>query len=237
MKKDKKGLAMDDFPNLRERMVQFEQHLHHALNDRTSSAAVAVQSYRDAVSELRTHQRVLVEKLEELKRLEIQLQEDQENVQRDAEGARSRLGTFRIRQQQLQSQKAALAEESKELEHLMDQKQKEIVEKRTELLRQRQKDHPEVRLYEELLGMRVDASQQGTLRFTFSNWDQETLLQECQLTLDVSGDQFVLLETVPSFESEEQKQKLVERFNKSNDIRSFLVEARAILTSRIASKH
>ncbi|GAV48530.1 hypothetical protein ZYGR_0K00350 [Zygosaccharomyces rouxii] len=226
---------MEDFPSLRERMVQFEQHLHHALNDRTSSAAVAVQSYRDAVGQLRTRQRVLVDKLDELKEVEIKLQEDQKNAQRDAEGARSRLGTFRIRQQQLQSQKSALVEESKELESLMDQKQREIDQKRAHLLRQRQKDHPEVRLYEQLLGMRVDASQQGTLRFTFDHWNQENPLQECQLTLDVSGEHFVLLETVPAFESDKQKQELVERFNKSNDIRSFLVEARAILASRVMS--
>ncbi|CAR29006.1 hypothetical protein ZYGR_0W00340 [Zygosaccharomyces rouxii] len=227
---------MEDFGRLRERMVQFEQHLHHALNDRTSSAAVAVQSYRDAVSQLRTRQRVLIDKLEELKELEIKLQEDQKNAQRDAEGSRSRLGTFRIRQQQLQSQKSALVEESKELESLMVQKQREIDQRRAQLLRQRQKDHPEVKLYEELLGMRVDASQQGTLRFIFDHWDHENPLQECQLTLDVSGDQFVLLETVPPLESDEQKQELVERFNKNNDVRSFLIETRSILASRVVGR-
>lgn len=228
---------MEEFSNLRERMVQFEHHLNHVLNNRTSSAAGTVQSYRDAVSQLGTRQRVLVDKLNELKELERRLQEDQKNAQRDAEGARSRLGTFRIRQQQLQSQKNTLVEESRELESLMDQKRREIDRKRAQLLRQRQKDHPEVELYEQLLGMRVDASQQGTLMFTFDHWDQDNLLQECKLTLDVSGDQFALLETVPSFESDEEKQELVERFNKNNDIRSFLAEARSKLTSRVMSKH
>lgn len=224
---------MENFFELKQRMAEFEQRLHNSLNERASSAAAAVQSYKDVVDQLNTRQRVLIEKLEELKKEEVKLQQDQKNAQRDAEGARSRLGTFRIRQQQLQSQKNALIEESKELETLMVQKQREIDQQRTQLLRQRQKDHPEVQLYEELLGMRVDASQQGTLRFTFQNWDQENPFQDCELTLDVSGDQFILLDTLPPLESDEQKQELVQKFNRDNDIRRFLVDARSILSSRM----
>lgn len=224
--------GIEGFSELKQRMAEFEQRVYHALHKRTTSAAVAVQSYKDEVNQLATRQRVLQERVQQQKELEIKLRSDQEAAKNDAEGARSRLGTFKIRQQQLQAQQAALVEEGKELDSLMSQKQQEIQERRQQLLKQQQRDAPEVRLYEDLLGMRVDASQQGTLRFTFHHLDDKNSDASCQLTLDVSGEEFVLLETNPPLETEEERQQLTQRFNSNNDIRSFLVEARSTLASR-----
>ncbi|CDF91792.1 ZYBA0S14-01222g1_1 [Zygosaccharomyces bailii CLIB 213] len=226
---------IDSFPEFRQRMAAFEQRVYQALHERTSSAALAVQRYKDEVNQLANRQRVLEEKLRQQRELEVKLRNDQEVAKKDAESVRSRLGTFKIRQQQLEAQQAALVEEGKELDSLMSQKQQEIQQRRRLLLKQQQRDAPEVQLYEELLGMRVDASQQGTLQFTFHHLDEQNSNSSCQLTLDVSGEQFVLLDTNPPLETEQQRQQLTQNFNSNNDIKSFLVEARSTLASRVLS--
>lgn len=45
----------------------------------------------------------------------------------------------------------------------------------------------------------------------------------------------MLLGTNPPLETEEQRQQLTQSFNSNNDIKSFLVEARSTLASRVLS--
>ena len=100
------------------------------------------------------------------------------------------------------------------------------------MMKQRQRDNPELKLYERLLGMQIDASQPGTLHFEFRQFDDQDMARLCDITLDVSSEDFTILQSTPELDDEEIKRQLLDTLNKHGDITSFLVKSRQLLISR-----
>lgn len=220
------------FKDFRSRLDDFERRIHETLNERMSSVLESVQRYRDEVEELQSQQREISDKFSRLQNEQEALEIETDTFRKDTDDTKSRLESFQQRKRQLESQRAAILEESTELDLMLERKQDEIRKQKERLMRQRQRDNPELKLYEKLLGMQIDASQPGTLHFEFHQFDDRDMARSCDITLDVSSDDFTILRSFPELDDDETKRQLVDTLNKKGDVASFLVRSRQLLISR-----
>lgn len=112
----------------------------------------------------------------------------------------SKINSYEIRKKQLETEKANVAKENEELKSLLTRKQHEIEKRKNALLLQRQKDYPDVRIYERLLGLKIDATKPETLRFTFNHVSPSDSTKSCELILGLTSDDYKVLETVPKLD-------------------------------------
>lgn len=112
----------------------------------------------------------------------------------------SKINSYEIRKKQLETEKANVAKENEELKSMLTRKQHEIEKRKNALLLQRQKDYPDVRIYERLLGLKIDATKPETLRFTFNHVSPSDLTKSCELVLGLTSDDYKVLETVPKLD-------------------------------------
>lgn len=224
--------TIGQFTEFRSRLDEFERRIHETLNERMSSVLQSVQRYRDEVEELQSRQRVISEKFSRLQTEQEALEIERNTFRKDADDTKNRLEGFQKRKQQLESQRTAILEESTELDLMLEKKEQEIRKQKERMMKQRQRDNPELKLYERLLGMQIDASQPGTLHFEFRQFDDQDMARLCDITLDVSSEDFSILQSTPELDDEEIKRQLLDTLNKHGDITSFLVKSRQLLTSR-----
>lgn len=223
---------IDQFAELRARLDEFERKINDALSERMNSVLEHVQKYRDDVSELQIKQHDISEKFIKLQNEEESLEIERDTFRKDAEDIRDKLETYHVRKRQLESQRQALLRASAELDAMLESKEQEIKEQKQKMIKQRQRDTPELRLYEKLLGMHIDASQPGTLHFKFQHFDDEDIARSCDLTLDVSSEDFTIVRSTPELDDEVVKTQLLDSLNKHGDIATFLVNSRKLLISR-----
>lgn len=224
---------ISQFAELRTRLDDFESRINDALSERMNFVLESVQKYRDEVTELQIKQHAISEKFTKLHNEEESLEIERNTFKKDAEDTRNKLETYHIRKHQLEAQRTALLQESSELDTMLEHKEKEIREQKDKMIRQRQRDNPELKLYERLLGMHIDASQPGTLHFKFQQFDDEDVARSCDLTLDVSSEDFAILGSTPELEDSDAKTQLLESLNRHGDIATFLVNSRHLLISRV----
>lgn len=224
--------TIGQFTEFRSRLDEFERRIHETLNERMSSTLESVQRYRDEVEELQSRQRVISERFSRLQNEQEALEIERDTFRKDADDTKNRLEGFQQRKHQLESQRTAILEESTELDLMLEKKEQEIRKQKERMMKQRQRDNPELKLYERLLGMQIDASQPGTLHFEFRQFDDRDMARLCDITLDVSSEDFTILQSTPELDDEEIKRQLLDTLNKHGDITSFLVKSRQLLISR-----
>lgn len=225
---------IDQFAHFKTRLDEFENEVQNALSKRTTSVAEVIQTYKDQVNQIQASQQVLLKRLSLLQQQEHSLEIEIETFRKDADDIKTKIEAYEVLKQRLESQRASILEESTELDKMLAAKEKELKEYKEKLLNQRKRDNPEVKLYEKLLGMRIDASQPGTLHFQFQQFDDTNMDHSCDLTLDVSGDKFTILSTSPELEKHTERMQLVDILNTQSDIPAFLMEARQKLISIIS---
>lgn len=224
--------TIGQFTEFRSRLDDFERRIHETLNERMTSVLASVQRYRDEVGELQSRQRMISERFSKLQSEEEALQIERDTFKKDADETKNKLQEFEQKKRRLESQRVAILEESTELDVMLEKKELEIREQKERLIRQRQRDNPELKLYERLLGMQIDASQPGTLHFEFRQFDDQDMARSCGITLDVSSEDFAILRSTPELDDEDAKRQILELLNKHGDIASFLVRSRLLLISR-----
>lgn len=223
---------IDQFTELRTRLDEFERQIQDALKKRMTSVLEAVQRYKDEVAELQSKQRVISEKFNKLQNEQEALEIERDTFKKDADDTKNKLEGYQIRKRQLEAQRAAVLEESSELDKMLETKEQEIRKQKEKMIKQRQRDNPEMKLYEKLLGMHIDASQPGTLHFEFRQFNDENMNRTCDITLDVSSDNFFIARSTPEIEDDGAKRKLMDTLNEQGDIATFLVKSRQMLISR-----
>ncbi|CCD22211.1 kinetochore-associated Ndc80 complex subunit SPC25 NDAI_0A00530 [Naumovozyma dairenensis CBS 421] len=222
---------LDQFNQLKEKMNSFMKNIHEIMNAKSVDMITTVENFKTEMKELNHEQKTLLTRLNKLRKEEEGLEIEIQTFKTDTDEARTKFQTYQIRRVQLQSQRDSILKESKELETMLHEKELRIKEYKDKLQRQRQRDNPEVKLYEALLGMEIDASQNGTLTFRFTRFDDRDLDKSCQLTLDVAGEEFKILHSNPELDADTDKQELETLLNSSNNLPLFLVAIRDKLLS------
>ena len=225
--------SVNEFAGLRERMEQFIGQANYHLNHKTGAIRGVVQGYQLEMESLQAASSQLVAKLEQVTAEQESLRQQIAALESGTDDAKTQLTMYRVRKEQTKRDQAVLVEESKELDKLLAVREQEISQCKERLLQQTQRDNPEVRLYERLLGLSIDTSLVGQLKFTFSNLESDVVgSSSAFLVLDVASDLYRVLVTQPKL-SQDKINQLTISLNQSNDIPTFLISARHHLNSQL----
>ncbi|CCF57711.1 hypothetical protein KAFR_0D00640 [Kazachstania africana CBS 2517] len=223
---------IDQFHLLKGKMENFAELIHNDMNLKMNTALNTVKTFENEKNKLQIESDSIRRQIKELEQSEKELAEDISLNESETDEVKNRLQTYQIRKKQLIAQKEQLLKESSELDNMIKSKETEAQEARIRIDRQRQRDNPEVILYEKLLGLKIDAAKSGILVFEYGNFDDKDMSRTCSLTLDVSQDKFVIIETVPTLDSKTVIPHLQDILNVNNNLPMFIVESRTALTSR-----
>lgn len=147
----------------------------------------------------------------------------------------AKLEAFAIKKHRLEKEKQTLLDESRELDQMLLQKQKEIQHRKELLVRQKRKDYPEVAIYEQLLGLQLDSSQPETLQFRFARVRETDLTATCLLVLNVSHGGYRVASTSPPLPAS-TTEALESQFNSTGDLPRFLKRARTELAAALETR-
>ncbi|CCC68957.1 hypothetical protein NCAS_0B08730 [Naumovozyma castellii] len=223
---------LDQFDNLKEKMEEFSKQIHVLMNNKMNSVFRTVQTFKDEMKELNLEHQILIGRLDKLQKEQEGLEIEIQTFKNDTDEARTKFESYQIRKRQLEMQHTALLTESSELDGMLQEKEKKISQYKEKLQSQRQRDQPEVKLYEKLLGMQIDASQVGTLFFKFEHFDDKDMARSCNFTLDVSGERFQVLDSSPVLDKSSETTPLEDILNQGGNLPLFLVSMRDKLISR-----
>ena len=130
----------------------------------------------------------------------------------------------------MESEREALTKDLHELRKLLRQKQDEIQNKKRALQKQRQKDFEDVKLYENVLGLSIDATAPESLRFAFNNVSDSDPNLTCEITLDLSQNSYKISDSQPEL-TRDVCLAIEDKLNQDGDLAWFLKESRVSLIS------
>ena len=217
-----------EYADLKQAMDQFSADVQDALKAKRDGVADITNTLMSTILEL-ANQSTLINKnnentskeLESLKQEYIEAEAVEEYTKKTHE-------EYLVRKKRLTQVKEKLDRESQEIKE-MDKKRNQMLKDFTEkLVQQVNKDDSEVKMYEQLLGIKIDSSAAGVLSFTFTNYDEMNPQAKCTITLAVDRPSFEIHKLTPSLPSE-VKQELLDTLNKENDLSAFIIKARETL--------
>lgn len=133
-------------------------------------------------------------------------------------------------------ERAILELDRRELRELLNNKQQELQRRKEAFGRQLSRNSPEVRIYEQLLGLRIDAVHSDTLRFTFFNVREDDLSAKCTLTLDLTPvEGYTIIDPSPRL-SNAVLRELEKELAVSGNLSTFLKQSRNFLISAMTSE-
>lgn len=228
-------MSIDQFHELQQQMEQFQDNLHRVLEEKKRLLLGTVEAYHEDVTELRSRQEELSKKIQGLQLNQSELQNDIESSQTLNNETTAKLEAFAIKKHRLEKEKQTLLDESRELDQMLLQKQKEIQHRKELLVRQKRKDYPEVAIYEQLLGLQLDSSQPETLQFRFARVRETDLTATCLLVLNVSHGGYRVASTSPPLPAS-TTEALESQFNSTGDLPRFLKRARTELAAALETR-
>lgn len=113
---------------------------------------------------------------------------------------------------------------------MLSTKQLKIQQQKDFLMKQRQRNNPEVMIYEELLGLKIIAIQEDILRFIFFHVNENDDSLEHHVTLSVGSDSYKIEDCRPQL-SDQQITELQDYLTNTGDLVAFLKDVRSRLIS------
>lgn len=220
---------IEQFDKLKAKMETFTRTVQTDLNSKVHEAMTIMQHYRSEIDQLQVEQDILTTKLKKLDTDEVNIENEIQTFKTGNDEAKNKFQMYQIKKNQLTLKRKELLKESSEIDKLIQEKEIKVKEQREKLQLQRQRDHPEVKLYETLLGMTIDGSQPGMLSFIFNSFDNEDMDKSCSLNLDVSSEKFKILNTTPELNPNTEIIELESILNVNNNLPSFIVRSREAL--------
>ncbi|EDO19107.1 hypothetical protein Kpol_2000p75 [Vanderwaltozyma polyspora DSM 70294] len=228
--------GLEDFERLKGEMIEFTEKVDKHLEDRKRTVKDVVDSHKREIEQLVEQNEKLVIHLESLLKEQSSLKHEISTYESSTDEVKTKMKMAQVRKEQIEKELKTLMNESKELDRMLEQKQQEIAKRKEFLSQQIQKDNPEVKIYEKLLGMNIDATKPSTLRFSFNNVLEtgSNGLNILQIILDISGDQYKVVESSPQL-TPNATETLETQLNNTNDIPRFLTNARSLLLEASSS--
>lgn len=229
---------IEEYADLQQSMDHFASSVEDALRMQRDSVVKSSNEFKESVKSLRETQQ----------QLEKQLHDDSEGIsaatasteaaRRENTEAKGKYEDYLVRKNKLVQMREQLERESRELDGMLRQREQLVADFRERLQQQTRRDNAEVRTYERLLGMTVNASKPGALEFTFTSFAESTAPgtgsgtgPTCSLALDVAGDAFKITAASPPLPAT-TTQRLEALINDSGSLPQFIVHARDALINR-----
>ncbi|CCE62128.1 hypothetical protein TPHA_0B04590 [Tetrapisispora phaffii CBS 4417] len=217
--------TMNDFELLKERMNNFTDTLDMYLDEKVSMAKDLTEDYRASIDALNARSQELAASIQ-LTQTQIEEMTSQIEVLEAANDTRKTdLLLLQLKSTQLLKNREVLLKETDDVDALLQDKMDKIKRLKEFYLKQNHQDNPEVSLYEKLLGLTIDTSEAGTLRFNFHKLTETQSKVPAYVVLDVSKQEYQILNSVPAIDANSLASILGD-LNKTNNIAQFLLSTR-----------
>lgn len=184
--------------------------------------------HQHQVKDLRTQLKTINENIEELTQLETQLLKELETNNEELQQTETRLTADRTRFAEIEEERKYLQRQHDEFVIKLEQRRAELIQYKLSKEQQSDQNLPEVDLYERLLGIKIEAVGLDLLKFTLVNIDSTVPEKEHCITLDISEQDYKIIETVPEIHGNEEIQGFLTKLNDDGDIVLFLKRVRNV---------
>ncbi|CEP64338.1 kinetochore-associated Ndc80 complex subunit SPC25 LALA0_S11e01838g [Lachancea lanzarotensis] len=221
-------MVISEFPKLQDEMETFQEKLRLALEKHKLTLMEVIETYKEDVDGLQVQQQKSHARLDQLMEDERLLKSEIESFEREKDESAAKIEVFRLRKQQLDGERAALADDSAQLQLLLAQKHDDVRQKRQQLQQQQQRDIAEANVYSELLGLEIEAPVPQVLQFVFRRVLESDPSASCEINLDLSQESYKVIDSRPKL-SPQVLSDLSVHLNDTGDLGAFLKGSRAAL--------
>ncbi|SCU95295.1 LAMI_0F01882g1_1 [Lachancea mirantina] len=226
-------MPLDEFQELQLSMSSFQAQLHDFLEGKKLTLMQLVDEYKSETESLISRQRELQERTDSLRARQASLEHQIESYQRQEDEALAEIGVCLESKQETEQEIQMITNEIEQMTQLLDAKREEIKQHRMSLSRQVEQNPEEVKIYENLLGMKISAQKQDTLTFVFSRVVATDPERECSVTLDFSAKDYKVTESSPKL-SRDACSSLEQNLNRTDNLSQFLKLARSNLVGAVS---
>ncbi|AET37334.1 kinetochore-associated Ndc80 complex subunit SPC25 Ecym_1076 [Eremothecium cymbalariae DBVPG len=227
-------MSIHGFDELKARMEVFQGKLHDYINEQRSTLLQLLDSYKEDVENYRIKKDSINSQLNQLVEEERELTQEIRSIQEQTQQTNSKMEAYEIKKQQLTEERGILERDRWELKELLAKKQKEIQRHKESIKKQHLRDNPEVKVYEQLLGLKITTPKPDTLCFNFINVSENSSNAQCNFTLDLSSNGYKILDSSPKL-SQAQSTELEQNLAITGDLPTFLKQVRSLLLDRMST--
>lgn len=224
---------LEEFTALRQQMETLQHDVHQTLNNELGQVLGTTQTYWNQFTELQTREKAVLAQQEILKDRISSLRSEEERLRHASGDAAVQLEVYRKRYELLEQQRNTLIHEERELDELVEEREAAAKQEEEAIKKQGIRDESEVKIYERLLGLKVQSPKRGFLELLFQGCDPYNPDNVCSVTLDVSQDRISLTASNPDLSS--YIAELEDLLNNGADLRRFVIESRRMLITRVES--
>ncbi|KAL3235663.1 uncharacterized protein RNJ42_02439 [Nakaseomyces bracarensis] len=201
------------------------------VNQRDRLVSDMMERYRSNLRILQEQRVTVLSELERYQNEEEKMKETLQQLNSTKDEFKSEIESYQIRAEKLSLEREELQRQLADLNKIFDEKAKEISKYKEMILRQRQLDNPEIKLYEKLLGLQIDKADVNTIKFTFTDGGREKIYKA--VIVDVSQlnepDKPLKIKQIESTVTQQQTDDLEKTLNEQGII-PFLIQAKQALT-------
>ncbi|SCU95743.1 LAFA_0G02036g1_1 [Lachancea sp. 'fantastica'] len=227
-------MVISEFPKLQNEMESFQEKLRLSLEKHKLTLMEIIETYKEDVDGLQVRQQKSQARLNQLVEDERLLRNEIESSEREKDESATRVEVFRLRKQQLDGERAALTNESAQLQHMLSQKHDEIRHKRQQLQHQQQRDIAEANAYSQVLGLDIEAPAPQVLQFIFRRVLESDSNAACEFSLDLSQERYNIIGSRPEL-PQQVLSDLEVKLNDTGNLGMLLKASRAALIRALES--
>lgn len=213
---------------LKQRMDELTEKVAAYISKQKQSLDAQKESHSDVINRLSLDKQRIESSLDKIKSQESRLNETLSNEINESQQSDIRIEALNSRHQLLQQETINIQQQVDDLSNEINSKREELFALNKNLSTNRDKDLPEVLLYEQLLGLKIVGVRNDLLKFIFININHKDPIRQYSLLLDVSEDDYKVPETSPVIDTTQVLQEL----NTSRDLATFLSKIRNLFKSQ-----
>lgn len=176
--------SMQKFDQLQTRMKQFSEQLSMSLTNKRHEMINQSQHNQLQLFNLKNEEKKLTKTIEDLQNVELKVKHQLKQAIEQLQVQRNKVDDLSLKQETLTSKKIELTREIDELTKSIDSIRKTIMLSNKNLQAQMSRDYPELVKYETYLGLKVYATSNRQLRFTFVNLDPKDINRQFWIEIE-----------------------------------------------------
>lgn len=213
-------------PEVESRLEVLNDKFNNFITRQKTEIIKSKEDYTNRLKQLRNEHKEISKSLQSLAQREAELLKVIEREVHDSNTSQSRLNELKIKEKTLSEERKSLEKSVAELQEKANKRREELSKLRLNQEKQAEINLPEILVYENLLGFKIEGLKDDILKLVFKNIDSNDPQRQFFLVLNVSEHLYKIEETTPVL-SESEQSSLLEEFNSSRDFTKFLKNTRA----------
>lgn len=212
-------------PEVESRLEELSDKFNNFIANQKTEIIKSKEDYTNRLKQLRNEHKEISKSLQSLAQREADLNKVIEREVQDSNTSQSRLNELKIKEKTLLEERKSLEKSVAELQEKVNHRREELSNLKLNQEKQAEINLPEILVYENLLGFKIEGLKDDILKLVFKNIDSNDPQRQFFLVLNVSDHLYKIEETTPSL-PETDLNTLLEEFNSSRDFTKFLKNTR-----------